>query len=502
TEVFEINIFEQPTVEITSDPDGDICLGTTGIQYNAIITSTDGGTYTYDWCAYNSGDGSGTCFGGFSDNTIQMPTRNWTSSPGPKSVGVTVASNVTACTAEALYSFNVDPAPMVACPADQTVTLVTNPGTFECETPVLFTNPMVGTDACGPYTLTIAIDGGDPEMVVPGEAYTLIVDALGVVEVSYTLTDGLGRETTCSFEVTVDGLPCGLVDNGGVGCTSSTSTFMDDSFSVDTDCSPNTMLYVEDESAFVFTELCGDGEITALVNGVEGTGFAGVMMRETEDPGAKKVALGTNAVDRLRKEVRVIDNYPSSAAPIASPNQFWVRVVRSGDVFSAFASTDGVFWQPYISQVVVMQECILVGLFAYSEKDGNIITATFSDVSITGLDLANLGGLAGSSSDNLGGFSEPAQDNLQGLSLATGLSLSIYPNPAASEITLDLANFQGQAADIRILNQMGQLLSRTQIEEVQFNEVLDVSQLDMGVYNIMVKIGNEVVTERLVIARP
>ncbi|MEN0003635.1 MAG: hypothetical protein AAF798_05815 [Bacteroidota bacterium] len=52
-EVFEINIFEQPTVEITSDPDGDICLGTMGVQYNAIITSTDGGTYTYDWCAYN-----------------------------------------------------------------------------------------------------------------------------------------------------------------------------------------------------------------------------------------------------------------------------------------------------------------------------------------------------------------------------------------------------------------------------------------------------------------
>ncbi|MEN0003636.1 MAG: lamin tail domain-containing protein [Bacteroidota bacterium] len=491
---FTIRISEQPTVAITADPDGDICLGTMGVQYNAVVTSTDGGTYSYDWCAYNSGDGSGTCFGGFSDNTAQMPTRNWVTSAGPKSVGVTATSDVAGCTAEDLYSFNVVAPPMVECPEDQMVTLVTNPGTFECETPVMFTNPMAGTEACSPYTLTIAIDGGTPETVTPGEEYTLIVDALGMVEVTYTLTDGLGGETTCSFNVIVDGLPCGLVDNGGIGCGTSTSMYDQGaaSFSLTTDCAPNTMLYLEDESAFVFTELCGDGEITAQVTDVQGTGFAGVMMRETEAPGAKKVALGTNAVNRLRKEVRVIDGYPSSAAPIASFNQFWVRVVRSGNTFSAFASTDGVFWQPYISQVVIMDECIVVGLFTYSEKDGNMVTASFSDVAITGLDLA---GSASSATVNLGA-------NL-GAPIAIGVQgLSIYPNPAVSEITLDLAKFEGQAADIRIFNQMGQLMGRTQIEEVQFNEVLDVSKLNMGVYNIMVKVGNEVVTERLVIARP
>jgi hypothetical protein len=75
TEIFEINIYEQPTVSITADPDGDLCLNTLDVQYNATITSTDGGTYTYAWCAYNSGDGSGTCFDGFSDNTAQDPTR-------------------------------------------------------------------------------------------------------------------------------------------------------------------------------------------------------------------------------------------------------------------------------------------------------------------------------------------------------------------------------------------------------------------------------------------
>ncbi|MEN0004152.1 MAG: lamin tail domain-containing protein [Bacteroidota bacterium] len=494
TEVFEINIFEQPTVEITSDLPiaigRDICLGTTGIQYNAIITSTDGGTYTYDWCAYNSGDGSGSCFGGFSDNTIQMPTRNWTSSAGPKSVGVTVASNVTACTAEALYSFNVEPAPMVACPADQTVTLATNPETFDCETPVMFTNPMVGTEACGPYTLTISIDGGEAEEVVAGEEYTLIVDALGVVEVSYTLTDGLGRETTCSFEVTVDGLPCGLADNGGVGCDGSTTTFDQDTetFSLTSDCAPNTMLYTEDGTAFVFTELCGDGEITAKVTGLNGTGFAGLMLRETEAPNAKKMALGTNNVDRLRKEVRVIDGYPSSAAEIISFNQFWIRVVRSGTTFSAFASTDGIFWQPYLSQTIVMGDCILAGLYTYSEKPGNAVTATFTDVSVTGLD--NLG-------ENLGA---PIAIGVQGLSLAAGLR--IYPNPAVSEITIDLANFQGQAADIRIVNQLGQLMERVQIEDVQVNQVLDVSKWSTGIYNVVVKVGKDVVTERFVIARP
>jgi hypothetical protein len=118
TEIFEINIYEQPTVDISADPDGDICLGTTGVQYDATIMSSDGGTYSYDWCAYNATNGGGTCFYGFTpggDNAMQM--RNWTSSSGPKSVGVTVTSTVSGCSASDIYDFTVNTNPPDPIPA-------------------------------------------------------------------------------------------------------------------------------------------------------------------------------------------------------------------------------------------------------------------------------------------------------------------------------------------------------------------------------------------------
>src|SRR5690606_1069079 len=62
---------------------------------------------TYTWCAYNTIDGTGTCFDAFQpDNTSSDPTRNWTTSTGPKSVGVTI--NQPGCpTVTDLYAFNV-----------------------------------------------------------------------------------------------------------------------------------------------------------------------------------------------------------------------------------------------------------------------------------------------------------------------------------------------------------------------------------------------------------
>ncbi|MEN0005449.1 MAG: HYR domain-containing protein, partial [Bacteroidota bacterium] len=105
---FSITVYAAPTVDITADPDGAICLGTTDVMYDATIMSTDGGTYSYAWCAYNATNGGGTCFGGFTpggDNASQM--RSWTSSPGAKSVGVEIMSEFPGCIASTIYNFQV-----------------------------------------------------------------------------------------------------------------------------------------------------------------------------------------------------------------------------------------------------------------------------------------------------------------------------------------------------------------------------------------------------------
>ncbi|MEN0004748.1 MAG: T9SS type A sorting domain-containing protein, partial [Bacteroidota bacterium] len=191
-------------------------------------------------------------------------------------------------------------------------------------------------------------------------------------------------------------------------------------------------------------------------------------------------------IDRLRKEVRVIDGYPSSAAPIASFNQFWVRVTRSGDVFSAFASTDGVFWQPYLSQVIIMEECIRVGLFTYSEKPGNAVTATFTDVSVTGL-------------DNLGGFAGSPQDNLQGFGLESEESIKIFPNPAHDLVTLSLDQVIGEEATITIFNTNGQMMQQIQYDTVEnTTEEISIAKLPAGTYFVNVRTSTTQQSLRLV----
>ncbi|MEN0006935.1 MAG: T9SS type A sorting domain-containing protein, partial [Bacteroidota bacterium] len=137
------------------------------------------------------------------------------------------------------------------------------------------------------------------------------------------------------------------------------------------------------------------------------------------------------------------------------------------------------------------EQCIRVGLFTYSEKPGNAVTATFSDVSVTGL-------------DNLGApIAIGVQGLSEGLSLESEKGLRIYPNPTNGELNVNLSSFFGAAVDIRIFNALGQIVQREQLEEVQVAvERFDVSRLKGGMYSVVVKVGETIWTERVVVARP
>ncbi|MEM8585169.1 MAG: nidogen-like domain-containing protein, partial [Bacteroidota bacterium] len=104
-------VTQLPTVTITADPTGDICLGST-VQYNAEVTPNNS-DYTYFWSAYNGPfNNNNGPNNGFNDRTLQNPTRAWTASAGDKSVGV-VVSTPSCPDVEVGYDFNVNPLPTV-----------------------------------------------------------------------------------------------------------------------------------------------------------------------------------------------------------------------------------------------------------------------------------------------------------------------------------------------------------------------------------------------------
>lgn len=177
------------TIQVT--PAGDVCLGATGVQYEAIVTGGDG-SQTYAWCAYNNGTGTGTCNGGFSPNaTVQNPTRNWTASTGPKSVGVTVSQ--TGCPdVTNLYVFNV-----VADPVAPTLNVAT---------------PASGTTVCEGSTVSATFNAGSGGTGTPcGDEFQYSTDN-GATWSPYTPGDPITAGTMTIIiqgRRNCDGLGCG-----------------------------------------------------------------------------------------------------------------------------------------------------------------------------------------------------------------------------------------------------------------------------------------------------
>jgi hypothetical protein len=62
----------------------------------------------------------------------------------------------------------------------------------------------------------------------------------------------------------------------------------------------------------------------------------------------------------------------------------WIKLVRSGNVFSMYDSADGVNWvQVGTSQTVSMAQSVYVGLAVSNRTTSSLVTATFDHVSLS-----------------------------------------------------------------------------------------------------------------------
>jgi regulation of enolase protein 1 (concanavalin A-like superfamily) len=60
---------------------------------------------------------------------------------------------------------------------------------------------------------------------------------------------------------------------------------------------------------------------------------------------------------------------------------YWVKLTRSGNIFSAYTSPDGTSWTLVGSDTIAMASTIYVGLATTSHVDGTVATTTFTNVS-------------------------------------------------------------------------------------------------------------------------
>jgi hypothetical protein len=142
-----------------------------------------------------------------------------------------------------------------------------------------------------------------------------------------------------------------------------------------------------DEFHFVYQTLPGDGEIVARVVSVENTNAwakAGVMMRETLATGSKHAMMVLTPGNGLAFQRRTTTNGSSSHTSGGSASApYWVRLVRSGDTFTGYKSSDGSNWTEVGSASITMPSTIFVGLPVTAHNDGTLCTSVIDNVDVS-----------------------------------------------------------------------------------------------------------------------
>lgn len=142
-----------------------------------------------------------------------------------------------------------------------------------------------------------------------------------------------------------------------------------------------------DEFHFAYKDYTGDGVFIAKVDSVQNTNSyakAGVMFRDGTAANARNAYVSITPGNGVRFQVRTSTGGTTtsqSVTGITAPR--WVKLVRSGNSFTAFYSSDGTSWtQVGTAKTVTMASTAKAGLAVTSHADGTLCTASISNVSL------------------------------------------------------------------------------------------------------------------------
>ena len=311
--------------------------------------------------------------------------------------------------------------------------------------------------------------------------------------VTLTVMDANGNSDQCMATVTVStgtGLT-GSWNAGNIGSAPSGNAF---SFNA---CSSgntpagqftvggsgnNATSSTTDNIAFAYQTICGtNSSITVKVETVSTGGYGGVMIRESSMPGAKQVAVFSNITNSLRHEARFTDNSPKQVQNFMKPAPYWLRLKRMGNWVFAEYSSNGVTFQPVHAVNVPMQNCVQVGMAAFTYLAGQQATATFSNVSTTGM-VAPIATAEGPDQE-----AKPYDQSVDISEDEAGSSFTLFPNPARTLLNLRLEEATTETTNITIVNQLGQRSLTFILPKGVQEEVLDVQSLAPGMYVLRIE---------------
>ncbi|MCB9275214.1 MAG: HYR domain-containing protein [Lewinellaceae bacterium] len=253
------------------------------------------------------------------------------------------------------------------------------------------------------------------------------------VPVMVSITDPSNNFASCLSDVYVDksyGLPAPWagVDIGYAGAGNSyvyDPCLAPPAFTITANANNSTL--PTDNLGLISQELCGDFQVTARIQSVTPTGFAGLTARESSAPGSRMVGVYTNLNSMVRWETRTVPNGNKLVNFFPRPLPYWLRLQRQGNWFLSYSSYDGLNFTLVTAQQVPAGSCLEVGMGAFTNITGQPATAVFSNLSLSGgvLPLVQLPA----------SVVEPS---------AMERNLSLYPNPARDVVSLTRTSNPGQ----------------------------------------------------------
>ena len=179
----------------------------------------------------------------------------------------------------------------------------------------------------------------------------------------------------------VPSLPKGWTDAdvGNVG-VSGDASFLNGNFNLL--ASGSDIWDTADSFHFASRSLAGDGSIVARVVSLQYTdpwAKAGMMLRENNSAGSEYVFIGVTGQGGSVLQSRASADGPSvSADGPEAKLPYWLKLVRSGNVFNGLVSADGTNWIAVSSVTNILNKKLSVGL-ALSAHNNSVLNSTLFD---------------------------------------------------------------------------------------------------------------------------
>ena len=238
------------------------------------------------------------------------------------------------------------------------------------------------SDNCGISSLTASLSSID-------------CSAVGTtVPVTVTAQDAAGNQASCVSQHTVTGLPCGWMhDSDGIGCTDGSSITYDpaqETFTLGSNGCYYTTPFNSDELAYLSRSLCGDGSIEVRIDQLNGSGWAGLTLRENDQPGARKMQLSiTNQRNTVRRELRSVTNAAAIFGQVPRFNTHWLRIVRIGNTVVGYASVNGTVWSQIGAITIPLGNCVEIGLVVSQNNPVDALSVAFSNLRVVQQNYSN-----------------------------------------------------------------------------------------------------------------